>query len=277
MEVARVASLLHYPIKGCAGTAACEFALTAAGLAHDRSFMVVDADGVFRSQRRDPRLAQIRPEVDGDIDLLTLHAPGMDALPVEMRTEGPRNAVELFGVPCTGIDQGERAAEWLTALLGAPSRLVRVPPEHDRVTGGETPGTAGYADSSALLMTSVAALDLLHARLVEQGGEPVPMNRFRPNIVVDGWGEPHTEDRARQVAIGDALLGYAKLAVRCAVTTVDQETGARVGPEPLRTLAGYRRAEGGGVTFGAKFAVLRPGKLSVGDEVLVERWADAER
>jgi uncharacterized protein YcbX len=267
-RVVRVASLLHYPIKGCAGTAVRESVLTAAGLAHDRSFMIVGADGGFRSQRREPRLAQVRPEVGGDGDLLTLHAPGM-----EVRTEGPRSAVDLFGLPYTGIDQGEPAAEWLTALLGLPSRLVRVPPEHDRVTGGETLGTAGYADSTALLLTSLVSLDLLHARLVEQGGEPVPMNRFRPNIVVDGWDEPHAEDQARQVTIGDALLGYAKLAVRCAVTTVDQETGSRVGPEPLRTLATYRHAEGGGVTFGAKFAVLRPGKLSVGDEVLVERWA----
>jgi uncharacterized protein YcbX len=276
ISVAGVVSLLHYPIKGCAGTSVRESVLTAAGLAHDRSFMVVDPEGVYRTQRGDPRLALVRPEIGDDGDLLTLRAPGMDALSVEVDREGPRGSVDLFGVHYTGIDQGDPAAEWLTAVLGVPSRLVRVPPEHDRVTGGETPGTAGYADSSAVLVTSLPSLDLLHARLVEQGGEPVPMSRFRPNIVVGGWAEPHVEDRARQVAIGDVVLGYAKLAIRCAVTTVDQETGERAGPEPLRTLAGYRRASAGGVAFGARFAVVRPGKLSVGDQVLVGLWGGSD-
>lgn len=110
--------------------------------------------------------------------------------------------------------------------------------------------------------------------------EPLPMSRFRPNLVVDGEGwtaEPHAEDRARRVTIGGTELGHAKLAVRCAVTLVDQETGARQGKEPLRTLASYRRAASGGVVFGAKSSVLRPGKLSVGDEVVVQEWGDAER
>lgn len=89
-------------------------------------------------------------------------------------------------------------------------------------------------------------------------------------------GQPyHAEDRARRITIGVAELGYAKLAVRCAVTLVEQEVGARRGPDPLRTLAGYRRAASGGVVFGAKFSVLRPGKLSVGDEVFVQEWGDA--
>jgi uncharacterized protein YcbX len=270
-------SLLRYPIKGCAGTPLRGSVLIAAGLAHDRSFMVVDDDHVFRTQRRDPRLAVIRPEISDDGDLLTLHAPGMAALPVKVDREGARSGVDLFGRQYTGIDQGEPAARWLTEALEARSRLVRVPPEHDRATDGETPGTAGYADSAAVLLVSGPSLDLLHARLVEHGGEPLPMNRFRPNIVVDGWGEPHTEDRIRRVTIGNARLGYTKLAIRCPVTLVDQETGVRAGPEPLRTLATYRRSAAGGVTFGAKFAVLRTGELAVGDEVHVERWADPAR
>lgn len=102
------------------------------------------------------------------------------------------------------------------------------------------------------------------------------MNRFRPDIVVGGWAEPHVEDRARQVATGDVVLGYAKLAIRRAVTTVDQETGERAGPEPLRTRAGYRRASAGGVAFGAKFTVVRPRKFSVGDQVLVDLWGGSD-
>ncbi|MBH1937936.1 MOSC N-terminal beta barrel domain-containing protein [Streptomyces sp. AV19] len=275
--MARVVELLYYPIKGCAGTSVAAAELTPAGLAHDRTFMVTDEQGVFRSQRRDPRLALIRPAVGADGTVITLRAPGADALDVAVDTTGPRRAVELFKNPYRGIDQGDAAAAWLTEVLGAPSRLVRVPPEHDRVTDGLTPGTSGWADSSALHLLSRSSLDLLARKLAEGGAEPLPMSRFRPNAVVDGWDEPHTEDRLRRVTVGDAALGYTKLAVRCAVTTVDQEAGAKAGPEPLRTLAAYRRAGGGGVVFGAKFSVVRCGKLSVGDEVVVEEWGPSER
>ncbi|MCL7425692.1 MOSC domain-containing protein [Streptomyces sp. YS415] len=170
--MAEVLELVRYPVKGCAGTSVGDTLLTPAGLAHDRSFMVIGEDGVYRTQRRHPRLALIRPALAAD---------------------------------------------------------------------GWMPGTSGYADSSAVHLLTRSSLALLDQRLAE----PLPMSRFRPNIVVggDGWAaEPHAEDRARRITIDGAELGYAKLAVRCAVTLVDQETGTRQGKEPLRTLASYRRA-----------------------------------
>jgi MOSC domain-containing protein len=272
----RITELTYYPVKGCAGVPAQEATLTEAGLAHDRTFMIVDGDGVFRSQRGEPRLALVRAEVTQDGARLTLRAPGREAVEVEVDTAGPPRDVTMFHRPLTGVDQGEEAAGWLSELLGAPSRLVRVPPGHDRVTTGHTPGTAGYADSTAVLLASRPSLDALNDRLAERESGPLPMDRFRANIVVDGWDEPYAEDRLRQVTVGDARLGYAKPAIRCAVTTIDQATGVKSGPEPLRTLAGYRRAAAGGVAFGVRFAVLRPGKLSVGDEVTVDAWGDSE-
>lgn len=238
--------------------------------------MVIDQGGTFCNQRLHPRLAVIHPEVSADGESLTLRAPDADVLRVDVDLAAARRDVELFGVPYQGIDQGDAVAGWLSEVLGAPSRLVRVPPEHERVTNGQTPGTAGYADSSPLHVTSLSSLDLLNARIVQQGGEPVAMNRFRPNIVVGDWDEPHIEDRARRINVGNAELGYAKLAIRCSVTTVDQENGTRTGPQPLRTLAGYRRAAEGGVAFGVKFAALQPGKLAVGDEVNVSSWGESE-
>jgi uncharacterized protein YcbX len=276
LPMARVAELICYPIKGCAGTVVPEAVLTRAGIAHDRSFMVIGADGVFRSQRRSPQMALIHPEVSAGGELLTLRAPGVDALRADVDLTAARRDVEMFGAPYQGIDQGDAVGGWLSEVLGVTSRLVRVPPEYDRVTSGETPGTAGYADSSALLLTSLSSLDGLNARIAERGGEPLPMSRFRPNIVVRGWEEAHTEDRARRIHVGDAELAYAKLAVRCVVTTVDQESGTKSGPEPLRTLADYRRTADGGVAFGVRFAVVRPGRLSVGDEVAVGAWAESE-
>jgi uncharacterized protein len=272
---ARVVALYTYPIKGCVGTPLTGALLTPAGIAHDRTFLIVDERGVFRSQRRDPQLARIRPEVLDDGRELVLRAPGIDALRIAVDIDAPRRAVEMFNTAYRGIDQGDAVAEWLTRALGKASRLVRVPPEHDRVTDGATPGTAGYADSGALLLTSHASWAELGRRIGDRGAPPVPMDRFRANVVVDGWTEPHLEDHVREVSVGGAELGFAKLAVRCAVTLVDQRTGVRVGPEPLRTLADYRRVTEKGVAFGAKFSVLRPGPLAVGDELVVRRWASA--
>ncbi|MFE6194650.1 MOSC domain-containing protein [Streptomyces sp. NPDC057838] len=274
--MARVTDLLYYPVKGCAGTSAPEVELTPAGPAHDRSFMVVSEEGVYRTQRRDALLAVVCPAVSPDGTHLTLTAPRAEALRLRVDDSGPRRAVDLFGTAYRGIDQGDEAAGWFSAVLGAPSRLVRVPPEHDRVTDGATPGTSGYADSCAVHVLSRATLGLLDRALAARGVPPLPVSRFRPNIVVDGWDEPHTEDRTRRLRVGDAELGYAKLAIRCAVTLVDQDSGTRAGPEPLRTLAGYRRAARGGVAFGTKYAVLRPGRVSVGDEVTVTAWGASE-
>ncbi|MFE5601588.1 MOSC domain-containing protein [Streptomyces coelicoflavus] len=293
--MAYVVDLICYPVKGCAGTSMSDALLTPAGLAHDRSFMVVSEDGIFRTQRRHPRLALIRPAISTDGTRLTLDAScGADGtgrfgtLRLDVTTSAPRRDVDLFGTALQGIDQGDEAAVWLSEFLGTPSRLVRVPPDHDRIADGVTPGPSGYADSSAVHLLSRASLALLNQRMAERGAPTLSMNRFRPNIVVDsdeghdsGSGShraalPHAEDRARRISIGGAELGYAKLAVRCAVTLVEQEAGARRGPEPLRTLASYRRAASGGVVFGAKFSVITPGKLSVGDEVVVQEWGDAE-
>ncbi|MFB8073105.1 MOSC domain-containing protein [Streptomyces californicus] len=308
--MATVAELITYPVKGCAGTSLSSAELTPAGLAHDRAFMVVGVDGVYRSQRRDPRLALIRPTVSADGRTLTLAratpatataGPSGEAqagargeaygeVRVAVTTTAPRRDVDLFGTAYQGIDQGDEAAAWLSDFLGVPSRLVRVPPEHDRKTDGMTPGTSGYADSSAVHLLTRASFALLGTRLAEQGAEPLPLDRFRPNIVVDSppgedgaenaaedWAaEPHAEDRIRRATVGSAELGYTKLAGRCAVTLVDQEAGARGGPEPLRTLATYRRASSGSVVFGVKFSVTRPGTLSVGDEVAVAEWGVTE-
>lgn len=150
------------------------------------------------------------------------------------------------------------------------SELTRAGLAHERVTGGETPGTSGYADSCPVHLVSSASLALLNDELVAVGDRAVPMARFRPNIVLTG-DDAHVEDRIRRVRIGGAELGFAKPAVRCAVTTIDQDAGRRSGPAVLRALAGYRRAEDG-LVFGTKFAVLRTGTLAIGDPLSVTEW-----
>ncbi|MFC7547758.1 MOSC domain-containing protein [Plantactinospora sp. GCM10030261] len=266
-----VRQLMFYPVKGCAGVSASAADLTAAGLRHDRTFVVTDPAGAVRTQRRDPRLATIHPSLSQCGTELTLGAPGADPIRVSVDLVSTRRTVTMFGSGHPGIDQGSEAAGWLSRVLGAPSRLVRVPPEHHRVTDGEIAGTSAYADSCAIHLLSLSSVDSLNERLVARGAEPLPVDRFRANILVEGWPEAHTEDHTRRIVIGDGELGYAKLAIRCVVTMVDQHAGRRSGPEPIRTLAAYRRRPGG-VAFGVKFAVLRPGRVAVGMPVGVARW-----
>jgi hypothetical protein len=274
--MATVAKLVSYPVKGCAGVRLTQASLELTGLPHDRAFMVTDELGVFRSQRQDPLLAVIRPEISADGMRIVLRAPGAEDLCIEVDVNSARRDVELFGVLYQGIDQGSRAAAWLTSMLGVPSRLVRVPPEHDRMVNGWVPGPSNYADGSAVHLVSQASLDTLNERLAACGKLPVPMTRFRPSIVVAGWDEPHLEDQARWLSIGNVKLAYAKLTIRCAVPLVDQRTGSKASPEPVRTLAKYRRSSHGGIAFGVTLAVVNPGDIAVGDNVSVSSWDASE-
>ncbi|WP_327316520.1 MOSC domain-containing protein [Streptomyces sp. NBC_01235] len=228
---ARLVGITYYPVKGCAGTALTEATLTHAGLLNDRTYAVADEKGDLRWQWGDPQLALITPELTESGELI-LKAP--DRPPVMAQDGGDVNA-------------------WLTDVLGTPSTLVRAP--------------AGNANR--LHVISRSSLDALNHRITERGAAPVPMTRFRPNLVVDGWHTPHTENGAARLSIAGTELAFTEGTVRCAITMVDQTTGRRSGPEPLRTLADHRRAADGGVVFGAYFEVRREGKISVGDEVLL--------
>ncbi|MEU8227858.1 MOSC N-terminal beta barrel domain-containing protein [Kribbella sp. NPDC048915] len=273
MSVAKVAALSYYPVKGLAGISVETAEVGPMGLVNDRLFMLVEPGGSFLSQRKLPAMATLRAEVVGDA--LRLSASGAPDLEVEIVYDGKRRDVSLFekwfGL---GVVQDPAADAWFTERLGTPVALVRVTPEHERPGWGVNRGQTGFGDAHALMITSQASLDGLNARILERGGAAIPMNRFRPNLVVAGWDEPHTEDRVLRMRAGAVEIGYSARGIRCAVPTVDQATGAKSGPEPTRTLATYRRepAYGGGVSFGVKAAVLAPGTIRVGDEVVVQEW-----
>jgi len=273
--MATVSALHYYPVKGCAPVPVSSARLTPMGIVHDRSFMVVNADdGSFLSQRKTPAMAVIRPTVQADGTRLLLAAPDTDEAEIDVSLDGDRREVSLFGRWFgPGVDQGDTVAKWFSSVLDRPCRLVRVPPDHDRNGWGEHPGKVGFADAHAVLVTAESSLAELNRRIRARGAAPVPMNRFRPNVVVSGWPDPFTEDRARLLTVGTVTLGYATRAVRCQVPTVEQETGRKSGPEPTRTLADFRRERDlGGVSFGMKAAVLTPGRIAVGDEITVQRW-----
>ncbi|TCO43883.1 hypothetical protein EV646_11175 [Kribbella antiqua] len=275
MSVARVAALTYYPVKGLAGVSVESAEVGPSGLRHDRTFMLVEPDGTFLSQRSLPAMATLRASVLDDGAALRLSADGAEHLEIPVQYDGKRRDVSLFGKWFgQGVVQDPAADEWFSARLGKAAAVVRVTPEHERLGWGVHGGQTAFGDAHALLITSLSSLDGLNARIVERGGDAIPMNRFRPNIVVAGWDEPHTEDKLLRASLGSVEIGYAARAIRCAVPTVDQATGEKRGPEPTRTLASYRRQPdyGGGVSFGMKAAVLAEGNLQLGDEVTVHEW-----
>lgn len=245
-----------YPVKSGAGLSVPAWALDERGLAHDREYMVVDAGGRFLTQREHPQLALVRPVLGPALRITT-----PDGTAVER--PGDRVWVGVWEHTGPAIDCGDEAADLLGALLHRPVRLVRLVGDHGRRTGrGDAP--VGFADGYPLLITTTASLAALNSRL----DDPLPMDRFRPNLVIDGC-EPFDEDGWGVITVGPVDIDVVKPCTRCAITRVDQATGLRSGHEPLAALATFRRMDGG-VAFGQNAIHRGPGVLRVGDPVSVQ-------
>jgi uncharacterized protein YcbX len=259
---ASLAALALYPVKSCAALTPTAWPVGPAGLDHDRSWLVVDADGRFLTQRTDPALAVVRPELRPGA--LRLHAPG-GQVDVPVGDEARQRPVEVWGFTGPAVDAGDEAAALLTEHLGRTARLVRPAPGFARPADPEAgPGVPVlFADGFPLLVASTASLTDLNTRLAQ----PLPMDRFRPNLVVAG-APAWAEDRWRSIRIGGTAIDLVKPCTRCAVTTVDQATGRRDGAEPLRTLATFRRGARG-VLFAMNAVPRGSGTLRLGDQVQV--------
>jgi uncharacterized protein YcbX len=260
-------SIHCYPLKSAAGLSLSEAQVQARGLAHDRRWMVVDADGKFISGRTHPQLVRVVAHVLSD-GSLQLHAPGLGALHV------PLPAADAARISVTVWDSGVRAAlcdaaaaEWLSTLLGSAARLVymddaavrAVDPDHSQ-PGDEV----SFADGFPLLLLSGASIDELNAR----ASHPVDVRRFRPNLVIAG-ATAHAEDRWKRIRIGEVEFVLPKPCVRCVFTTIDADSGtADVAGEPLSTLKHYRRGPKG-ISFGMNVIARTSGVVRVGMAVEV--------
>ena len=261
---ATIARLFVHPVKSCAGIEVQEALLTVTGLDLDRAWMVVDADGVFVSQRELPRMALVRPQLR--LSDMVLRAPGMLALHVSLDAVEQPLQVQVWGDTVQAFDMGAVAAQWFTDFLGRPLRLVRFDPDYRRVCSpkwtGVTEATTQFADGFPVLVASAAAVDDLNTRLAAAGHGAVGVERFRPNIVLAGI-EAHDEDRVDMLHIttadGVAQLQPVKPCARCPIPDIDPAT-AESSPEVGDTLRSYRQDArvNGAITFGMN-AIVREG------------------
>jgi uncharacterized protein YcbX len=246
------------------------------GLVGDRRFLVVAPDGRFLTQRTHPRMALIETSLAADA--LTLSSPGSGSVVLNRKSKiENRKSVTVWKDTVDADDCGAEPAEWLTRFLGLPCHLVRVGTSFSRsIAARKLPSTfdsqpstnhsVSFADAFPLLVISEASLADLNARLAAQRHPALPMDRFRPNLVVTG-AAPYAEDTWARIRIGDVVLRGATLCSRCVVTTTDQRTAER-GHEPLRTLATYRRDANGDVNFGRNLVhETKRGTLRVGDRL----------
>jgi uncharacterized protein YcbX len=231
--------------------------------------MIVDGENTFITQREAPVLATVDVAVDGSTLLLSAEGHGQIRVAASQTAAGARRRVRVWRSEVDALDCGDEAALWLDGLLGSAigsgARLVFMPDDVERAVSPDhsRPGDiVGFADGFPLLLATTASLADLNARLAA----PVPMNRFRPNVVVEGCA-PWEEDGWTQVTVGQVPFRVAKPCGRCTIITTDQRTGER-DVEPLRTLATFRQL-GNQVNFAQNCVPDASGTIAVGDELAV--------
>ena len=264
MPTMTLTALNVYPIKSAGGIGTSTWPVDAFGLQYDRRWMLVDESGEAITQRDCPRLALVRPAIVGG--RLQVTAPGKAPFDLPLAPEGAvTTMVTVWDDTCAAWWMGERAARWFTEALGVQCSLVYMPDSTLRPadpTYAPPDVRVSFADGFPFLLISESSLADLNRRL----DVPLPMNRFRPNLVIAG-GPAFVEDELGAFRIGGLDLEVVKPCARCVLTTTDQDNATR-GPEPLRTLATFRKV-GSKVLFGQNVVHRGTGRLTVGDAVEV--------
>lgn len=260
MNPLTLSGLYIYPIKSAGGVSLTTGQLDDRGLQHDRRWMLVDNQNSFLTQRKFPGMALISVELAPES--LVVRGPAMKDLEVPFRLKNPETLrVRVWDDVVEAHSAGDDASSWFSQFLGFPCKLVSMPEGAIRLVNPKYgQSQMSFADSFPLLLISEASLNDLNSRL----DTPVPMNRFRPNLVVRGCS-PYEEDEWQGICIGAIAIQIGKPCSRCTVPTVDQSTGIQ-GKEPIRTLSTYRSRDGK-VYFGQNVIHLSKGTLTVGDHI----------
>lgn len=263
-----LSALNIYPVKGLKGIALDAADCTDRGLRHDRRWMVVDSEGVFLSQREHPRMATVWTDITDDA--LVLSTPETDSVEVPLTPpRGDARRVRVWNSVVDAVPVSAEADAWLEEYLGLPCHIVYMPDTTRRESNEKYGGAGnlvGFADGFAYLLANEASLAELNARLAAKHHAALPMNRFRPNLIVSG-ARAFAEDGWKEIRVGEAILRAEKPCGRCQVTTTDQATGEVAGPEPLATLSTFRDSREFGVMFGMNLVTVKKGAVRVGDTI----------
>lgn len=262
----QVTALFIYPIKATTAISLQQAEVRPRGLAGDRRWVVVDDNGNFLQQRTHLKLAVVKTALQPDGGLI-VSATAMDPLHIAPPAGQDRSEVTVWSDTVNAADAGPEAADWFSRFLELPCRLMFMDQDSHRPIApeyGREGDVVSFADALPLLLATDASLADLNQRL----DKPLPMSRFRPNLVIDG-DAPWAEDKWKRVRVGEIEFEITHPCVRCVVTTIDQETGQKSpGGEPLKTLATFRRGEKG-VLFGQNLVPRNGGIIRVGDNVIV--------
>lgn len=261
-----VTGLFIYPIKSLRGISLQEAVVTSRGFQYDRQWMLVDENNRFLSQREFAVMALLEPEIIGD--MMIIHNRQREQPPLSLALHpvvGETIMVNVWSDRCRAAVSGKEADEWFSSALGMNCRLVYMPESTNRRVDGRyahAKENTMFSDGYPFMMIGESSLEDLNSRLEI----PLPMNRFRPNIVFAG-GQPYQEDEMKSFRINNMNFAGVKLCARCNVTTIDQET-TLTGKEPLKTFASYRR-KNNKVYFGQNLLCDATGKISLGDELMI--------
>lgn len=262
----KVAGLFRYPVKSMRGHAVDRASIELIGMEGDRRWMVVDSQGQFKTIRQIPGMTRIDARLtEGGIEL---HEASHGSIVVERPARGVTREVRIWRDTVSARSADPAANAFLTEVLGEVVELVYFDGPQSRLVDQAfaTPHDyTTFADGFPILITTTASLDRLNGTLAQ----PVGMDRFRPNIVIDN-DDAWAEDGWRRVRIGAVELRIVKPCARCVITTRDQLTGAQPDPrEPLFTLGRMHRAANGGIIFGQNAIPDNTGLISIGDPVEV--------
>lgn len=250
MEKVSVTDLFLYPIKSCAGISVDSWPVAETGLELDREFMLVDADNRFLTQRKEPSLARIQLAVHPNT--LFVAAEDKGAIHIDRDYYADSEPVEtvVHKKPCTGLDQGSEAAQFFSDYLKKDVRLLRASRENLRYVQEpyqreKTVNRVAFGDGFPFLLTSRASLHELHRRYEANYGT-VPMNRFRPNIVIDGPElAPFAEDSWKQISIGKMSAFIVRACDRCQIPSIIQDGTEAGEPGEIAVKADFLRSRAG--------------------------------
>jgi hypothetical protein len=258
MSQLTITELAIYPVKSMRQVPLESAVIDMGGLKHDRRWMVVDADNRMITQRQQSRLCLIQPELNDDG--ICLHAADLPDISVAIPNRSKTKTVSIWNDSCNAYDAGDKAGQWLSQFLGLECRLVYFPEDEVRIvdqTYAQQGDRTAFSDGFPMLLISQDSLDDLNMRLAS----PVPMARFRPNIVVSGCA-PYAEDNWHRLKIGDLEMRIVKSCSRCVIPSIDIETAERTG-EPTKMLSSYRRQDNK-ILFGQNVVVDGEGDIKTG-------------